>query len=361
MKAAAEVPISFVTALVGDDDFGRRQALDALRERLFAGEEGDEVALDGSAGDPVELGRRVSEELRTRPLTGGPKLVVVMQAEELVKKAKDLILGLMDAPPGFSRLVVAARNFGAGRNKLRDRLKQDGAYHEFRRPADSIAPWEHRRRADDTDLVRWVNDRARGHGLRLAAGVAAALTARIGSNLSELDGILARWEMMHEAGGTVGIEAVEALGPRHRQVDSFALVDTVLTRDAGATLEMLTCLLSEGMVIGGKRLLNPRDMLAPVIGAFFRRFRTTARARRYLAAGGAPRGLTEEIGVRSFLVERTVEEARRFGEAELRFAIRRLLQADQDFKLGRRAAREVLTDLVLDLIRGGPTPSPIKL
>ncbi|MBN2491762.1 MAG: DNA polymerase III subunit delta [Planctomycetes bacterium] len=351
-----------VVALVGDDDFGKRRALAALKNEVGgSGGDGDVLLLDAEGGDVAALGRRVVEELRTRPLGGGEKLVIVLEADELVRAHGAALLGFLEAPTDFSRLVLVARGLGPGRSKLRDALKRAGGYREFARPADRVAPWDRNRRADDTDLNRWLEARARTKRLRLEPGVAAALTARIGANLGELEAILDRWEMMAGPGAVIGAAAVEAVGPGHRETDSFALADAVMARDADRALEALAALFREGLGIGDRRLLSARDMVAPILGLFLRRLRQASRARRLLAAGARPGELAERLGVKPFLVSRTVEDARRFRQEELDRGIRRLLEADRRFKLEGQDAEKVLTDLVLELLQGGGYSHPVRV
>jgi len=355
-------PLASVTALVGDDEFGKRNALDALRVAYRRAAGGDEVVLDGAATEADELGRIVLNELGTRPLSGGGKLVVVRQADDFVRKKKDVVLAYLDRPADFSRLVLVARSFGSGRNRLRDRLKEAGAYREFRRPADTVKPWdEGRRRPEDTDLNRWVIERARSRRLRLEPGVAAALSAAIGANLGELDSILERWEMMHGCETPIGLDAVEALGPRQREVNSFGLVDAVMKRDGQLAIRMLDSILAQGLTMGDRRLTNPGEMLPLILAALLRRLRQAARARCLADAGVGREAMAEALGVRAFLMGRTLDEARRFRPVELHHGIRRLLEADRDLKFRRQDGRKVLVDLVLDLVRGRPAPYPVRV
>ena len=350
-----------VIAVVGDDELGKRQAVDGLRSRFLGEGENDEVVLDGASTDVEELGRAVLEEVGTRPLMGGCKMVIVRQGDDFLKKKKDLILGILDNPKAFSRLVVVARSFGPGRSKVQSRLKTLRACLRFSRPADRVAPWKRGRREEDTDLNRWVEDRARQKSLRLAPGVAAALTRRTGSSLEELDSILERWKLMQEGGVCVSIEAVEALGPRHGDSDSFSLVDAVMRRDRLRALEILTCLFEAGMVMKNKRILKVGDMIPLLNSVFLGRLRQAARARRLLSSGLGRESLESELGIKPFLVAQVVETAGRFSDEELRFGIHRLLEADRDLKFRRQDPKEVLVDLILDVTRGGPAPYPVRI
>jgi DNA polymerase III delta subunit len=167
--------------------------------------------------------------------------------------------------------------------------------------------------------------------------------------------------MMLGRRASIGLDAVEALGPRHREVNSFGLVDAVMRRDAGLALEMLGSIFVQGLTMGDRRITNPGEMLPLMLAALLRRLRQAARARHLASAGLGREALAEELGVRSFLIGRTLDEARRFREDELHRGIRRLLQADRDLKFRRQDGRKVLTDLVLDLIRGRPAPYPVRI
>ena len=342
-----------VTILAGADEFGKNQALTSLREAFFhGGQEGDEVVLDGNGVDPDLLGRQMLEELRTRPLSGGRKLVVIRQADGFAREKRDLLLHYLEAPVDFSRLVLVVLNLGSGANPLRDRLKRSEAYLVFDRPRDTVAPWERGHSQNDTELNRWVAARARQLGLRLKPGIAAAITDRIGNNRAELEGLLSRWVMMHGPEAEIGPDAVEILSGRHREVDVFSLVDSIMERNTVGVLKNLTGMFSEGLLMGQTRLAAPREMFVPLTSILFKRIRQTAQLRCRLESGESVSQAAEALGIRSFLVARAVNEARRFSGAELRYSIDRLLDADRRFKYEGQSPETLLVDLVLDVMRG---------
>lgn len=340
-----------VIGLAGDDTLAIRERLGAIRTAFRArAAAGDEIVVDGSAGDPAVAVSRVLEEVRTRSFDGGDKLVIVQAADELTKKHRDALLAYAESPSSFAQLVLVTRSFGPGKNKLRDALKADGAYHAFARPADKVAPWVRNRDASDTDLNRWVAARAREVGVRFAPGVIDRLTRRIGNDLEELDGLLERWRLLEV--GTVTADRVAGLGAVRRAADTFTLVDAVVARRLDDALETLHCLFEQGLVMGERRVRKPGDLLPLITAVLLKKFRLLLRVRERLAAGARPKQLIDELGVKSFLLDATVEGARGFRGAELTYGIERLLVADRRLKLEGGAPDAVLVELIIDLIRG---------
>ncbi len=340
-----------VIGLAGDDTLAIRERLGAIR-RAFADRStgGDEIVVDGSSGDAAVVVSRVLEELRTRSFDGGDKLVIVQAADELTKKQRDALLAYADSPSSFAQLVLVTRSFGPGRNKLRDTLKKAGAYHAYARPSDTVAPWVRNRDASDTDLNRWVATRAREVGVRFAPGVIERLTRRVGNDLEEIDGLLARWRLLDVE--TVTADRVAGLGAVRRSADTFALADAVVERRLDEALETLHCLFEQGLTMGERRVRKPGDLLPLITAVLLKKFRLLFRVRERLAAGARPKQLVEELGVKSFLLDATVDGARRFRGHELAYGIERLLVADRRLKLEGGAPDAVLVELIVDLIRG---------
>lgn len=342
-----------VIVIAGDDELAKREALDTLRERFreLNGGEGDEIVLDGSR-DAGELGAAVFEELSTRPFDGGRKLVVVRGAEEFAKKKKDALIDYLDRPAGFSHLVLVVRSLGGGRNVFRDRLKKLHAYHAFARPEDTVAPWKKGRRPDDTDLKRWIEQRARDRKVKLDRDVAPILAQRLGKNLEEIDALFERWRLMKV--NPVTREHLKAIETRHRRADTFALSGAVFRRDVREAMELLSCILDEGIEVMGKRVKKANEILPLLTGLFFKKYRELLRAEAHLAAGNGRQSLVDAVGIKSFLLAETCETLKRFPPGGLRYGLGRLIEADRAVKFRGEAPEAVLVDLIVDLIRGGP-------
>ncbi|HWQ08461.1 MAG TPA: hypothetical protein VN436_05115, partial [Holophaga sp.] len=173
------VPEAFLRAeyalLHGEDSEGRTEAMEAWKARHVDPEWADFSLLVCAEGCPwAEVQNALSE---SAPL-GAARVVVVPQAENLLEKPKELpatIRALLDRPLPDTRLLLVSRaalSAGPGRTL----------------GAKPFSEWAAQGRVlkvghlEEKEAAGYVEVQARTLGLRLDAGVAARIAARMGGH-----------------------------------------------------------------------------------------------------------------------------------------------------------------------------------
>jgi DNA polymerase III delta subunit len=173
------IPEAFLKAecalLHGEDSEGRRSALEAWKARHVDPEWADFSLTVCSEGCPwAEVQNALSE---SAPL-GAVRVVVVPQAENLLEKPKDLpptLKALLEKPLPETRLLLVSRvPLSAGPGRILG--------------TKPFSEWVQQGRVlkvgslDEKEAPGYVEAQARQLGLRLDAGVAARIAARLGGN-----------------------------------------------------------------------------------------------------------------------------------------------------------------------------------
>ena len=301
--------------LAGEETFYRREALAALKRRLFGLAPGERppagavCVLAGSRASPAE----VLDEVATRGFFAESRLVVVEEGgaflrahkvgAEFVERVRRV------AGPSVLVLVVSALD---GRSGFARSALRAGAVVD----CGPLA-----KRAASGELRAWVRKRAARHGLGLERGAEAVLVERVGTSLDALEQELIKLALFVGERGRASAADIESLVGRNRELEVYELTDAVLRGDRGRALGLAGELLRRGMV---------PPVLVGALGAQFRRL---WHVRHRLAAGAPPGEACREAGIRQpFLWERTAQAARSRSDEQLARALRLIARADTVIK-----------------------------
>lgn len=198
--------------------------------------------LDRFRGDDVAPAELASA-LSTPPMMADRRVAVVVEAQKLGKRARDVILETLDEMPRGLTLVVTADIPDRSRASFYKELKKKATSLEWTAPKEQEIPG-------------WLMERAEDeHGFRLTSRAAQAMAAAVGEDLGLLE---AELEKLASAagGGEVGLEAARRLVPRVHRVDRWGWLDRVASRSYESALEELGRLLAEpsesavGLLVG---------------------------------------------------------------------------------------------------------------
>jgi len=337
--------------IAGDEPFLKEEALEAIVRGLEG--EVDVVTVRPAPGEkgPPTLAA-VLEEVRTRPLAGGRKLVVVRGADALLKEHGEKLLALAGRMPVFSVLALvldAAKVPEAVQKAFAGRA---GVF-VGKKPYDRPGPWERNRPVHDSDLTRWLAARARALGLTLGLEEAFLLVGRVGDSLRELDGELEKLALALPKGRRVSAADVTSLVGERRTSTAFVLTDAVADRDQEAALGALRAALEGGLELrGGERITDPGAAFMPIFRVLHARWLGLIAGRAALDAGADPDAVARAAGVAPFFKERAVRQVRAWTPAELRAGLAALSRADGALKEGLAEPALALELLVVDLLRG---------
>jgi DNA polymerase-3 subunit delta len=230
LKSPKKVDPQPVYAVVGDDDFLKRQALLALRERIL-GPGDDGFGLTTFPGDKAEFAE-VRSELETRPFLGNRRLVIVDQADPFVTAYRTYLEKYLTAPATTGVLVLEVKNWPAT-TKLAKALP-DAATVVCKAPtAAKLVAW----------CVQWAAER---HGKQLSQPAAQLLVDFVGNEMGLLDQELAK--LAAYAGKAAGIDAgdVDLLVGRNQTTSAFKIFNAIVDGKTGEALAILDQLFTQG-------------------------------------------------------------------------------------------------------------------
>jgi DNA polymerase-3 subunit delta len=243
----------------------------------------------------------VIEALTTSSLLGGRRLVIVREADSLVKETAEALTAYLEQPSADSILVLIA----SGRTKLDPIAKKIGA-------VVGLDPPKGRR------LASWVRERGRSHGLKIDDRAAWALIDSVGSDLRELDGALEQLSTSLGKDARIGPAEVRAAFPRLADERIYVFTDAIGERKLPVAMVAL------------RRLLDQGEEPLVIFGALAAHIRRLLRIRRQVGSG--PRAVADALGMPEWRAERMLRQARAYKEEELIDAMETLAGADVDIK-----------------------------
>lgn len=299
--------------LLSGEEFLTADALDRIRNETGS-DPLSEIDFEAPLSAPDLI-----EALQTPSLLGGIRLVVVRNAEGLLKAEVDALTGYLDAPSPEAVLVLIA----AGRTKLDAAVKRYGEI-------ISLDPPKGRR------LAAWIRRQGRERGLRIDDRGAWALIDAVGGELRDLDGALSRLTTSLGAGGVVSQETVRTAFPRAAEQRIYVFTDAVGDRRMPVAMGNL------------RRLLGQGEEPLVIFGALAGQVRRMLRARR-IADSGA-RTVGDALALPSWRAERLSKQARMYREDELVAAMQTLAETDLELKGGDLPPEAALERAVIRIL-----------
>jgi DNA polymerase III subunit delta len=239
-------------------------------------------------------------------------------------KDQPALVAYVEKPSPTTVLVLSGDKLD-GRTKLGQVLNKAGAVYTFE------APKQH-------ELPSFVAQRARRRGLKLEPEAARLIADLVGNEVGSIDRSLEKLSVYAGEGQPITADDVEELVAPTRVHSIFDLTDAIGTRDLGKA-----SLLLRNAVAGGESGL-------PILAMITRQFRLLLQVKAAQTRGVAARDLASELGIKPFLVDQLVHQARRYEERELYGALDASLRADVRMKSTRLAAGVVLDRLLVEVM-----------
>jgi DNA polymerase-3 subunit delta len=295
--------------LHGPDELSRSEALLAMRAAVppdladlnVARLEGRRLKLDVLAG-----------ACEAMPFLAERRLVIVSDALKHIKAGKDRedLRTYLERVPAFCDLVFVESDDVDRRSILFTYLKKAGEVREFQPPQGG-------------DLARWLAERARRLGAKLAPPAAQRLVELVGADTRTLATELEKLATHAGKGGAIDAESVDLLVQDRQEQNLFAFIDDLSARRLGAALQGARALLEDGQAATYVLFMLARQ-LRILIGV------QDLAARRMRADE-----IAAELGQKPFVVRKAIDQARAFGPGELQSLHDRLLELDIGTKTGR--------------------------
>jgi DNA polymerase-3 subunit delta len=318
-----------VCVIFGGDAFLKRLAMQRFRRAVLGDEDGtfSFVTFDGDDA----LWRDVRDELATRAMFGGKRLVAVEDADEFVTNNRPQLEDYVARPLSTGVLLLEVSSFPAT-TRLHKAVAAAGLAIDCAAPVGKpLLGW----------LARWAKQQ---HGIELPAAAAEAIVELIGPELGLIDQELAKLALAVGRGKKVSAELVGRTVGNWRVRKAWDMLDAALGGNAPEAMAQLERLLSSGE--------HPISVLAQ-IAATLRRFAAATRLVLQTEAAGRKmdvRQALQEAGVKPFVLQKSEMQLRHLNRHRGAQLHRWLIEADLDLKGDSRLPpRLILERMILRL------------
>lgn len=302
-----------VYAVAGADDGLRSRGLQNVLEQI--GEGGSVTEYSGSGFELAD----VLDELRTMPLLGDRRIVVVRDADSFVSKYREKLEGYLAGPSSTGTLVLDVRKWPSN-TRLAKLVEKIGQTIRCEPPTG--------KEFDD-----WLMQYTAKMGKRLAPGAAQLLRDLLGKDepaiyLSEIE------KMVTYIGERPGIEVadVQALVSPMRAELVFAVTDAMADRNVGRALGLWEQVLA-----------SDKEAQFKAIGGLAWGLRKLIKARRLVDRGMSPDQAARESQVWGQMAAARVQA---FSTRHLESQLARLAEIDVSSKSGGDIRTEVQNFIV---------------
>jgi len=301
-----------VYAVFGNESFLRRQAILCLRSAVLGGDDGD-FSLSTFEGRGL-LFRDVHEVLSTVAMFGGGKrLAVVEDADDFVSRYRPQLEDYVARPSRGGVLVLDLDTLPSN-TRLHKLIAAEGLL------LDCAAPTPAR-------LGKWLTDWAKHrHHVQLAPAAADMLVELIGPELGLLDQELAKLALLAGESKKITPEQVGQAVGGWRTKTTWEMLDAAMDGNVREAMLQLDRLLASGE--------QPVGLLGQ-ISASLRRFAAATQQIIQAERDGRRinvRAALEQVGVRSFVLQRAERQLRLLGRKRGEQLYRWLLEADMALK-----------------------------
>lgn len=262
----------------------------------------------------------LSAALRTQPLLGGDKLVIVNDFAVETKEQDELISFLKVIPPDL-KVVFCAASLDK-RSRFYKFLDEHGEVIEFK----TFAPWE------QEELLSWIKDRALGSGKRITYDAARVLREITGGNLRLLAGEIDK--LITYIGARPEISEADVLSlAAAGETNAFSLMDAVRDKDLKNTQILF------------QSLQRDKEDVFALLGLMASQYRIMLQVKSLAGRQSDPNQIARLIGGSPYYIKKCSGGLGRFTLAELKHNLSLLLAAGLKLKTGEDQA--AIFDLLL--------------
>ncbi len=195
----------------------------------------------------------------------------------------------------------------------------------------------------ERELAGWISARARSKGVQIDAQAVRELALYVGNDLRLLDNELTKLATYAGEAQSVRVEDVRRLVSYVREESVFELVDALGQRNASKALRLFHQMLEED-----------KNQLFPIFGMIVRQFRLLLQAKSMMGQRAALPQIMKELGLRDFVADKMVAQARNFSLEQLMGIYRELQRVDVAIKTGQVEPELALDVFVAEVCGEGP-------
>ena len=314
----------------GEEEFTKRSAMKALREKTAGG--------DFAAMNDTRLQDPASDELiaaaETLPFMSDRRFLEVRDSAMLLPgKAKDYdedaavkrLSEYLDHLPDTAVIVFYCHGKADGRKKLYQALKKKAVIVSF----DAL---------DDRELAKWIAAALKKNGQKISLAACQRLWFSAGRDLTLLYNEIGKLSAYAGERTEVTEADVDAVSVKSTEYKVYDMADTLLSGQGAKALRMLEALLRDG---------EERLLLLSLLG---RQCRQLRYAKAMAAAGSQMGEIASRLGIPPFVAKKLLDTARGYTMKQLGEMTRLCLDSEYLVKSGQMNENGTLEKVMLQIL-----------
>jgi len=353
----------------GNEYFLKKQALMEIKKRFFSegGVEQGLIEFNGKdtdrnpAGDltegnnpkkagPSTLFNDVIDEVRTTPMFGKHKLIIVENADTFLGRGQDKIIGYLKNPCSVNCLILEVSSIDK-RTKLAKAMDgKQGILIECDKLYDKPAPWETRKPEHDSELTRWIVMHAGYFDKIINLKSAFCLQEKTGNDLAIINNQIDALSVYTGDRNEITIEDIQdLLGVSHRE-KLYNLLDAIGMKDTISAVRMAENIFDVGMENERKNITyDAKSIAITIVSSSHRRMKDLWKILRILDKGGSKKEILEKQYAPRPFVDKFIKQAQNFNEEEMPEKWKYMLEADLLCKTSRLSPSLIIEQLITKL------------
>ena len=358
-----------VYMLSGSEYFLKKQALTGIKKQFFleggvkegliefnGKDTGSNFTLnpaEGSATQNVKastLLNDILDEVRTAPMFGKHKLIIVENADGLLVKYQERISEYIKNPFSTNCLILEVLSIDK-RTKLAKAMSgKQGILVECDKLFDRPAPWETKKPKYDSELTKWIVMHARYYDKTMNLQSAFCLLERTGNSLAIIDRQLDALSIFVGDRGEISVEDIQMFsGASHRE-KLFNLLDAIGMKNTLSAVKMAENIFNTGMENERKAItFDSRSIAITIVISTHKRMKDLWKIIRVLDKGGSKEEILEKRYAPRPFVDKMIKQARNFNEEEMSGKWKYMLEADLLCKTSRLSPTLIIEQLITKL------------
>ncbi|MGR3301340.1 MAG: DNA polymerase III subunit delta [Candidatus Scalindua sp.] len=353
----------------GSEYFLKKQALMEIKKRFFSegGVEQGLIEFNGkdtdrnfagnltegknlkNSGSPT-LFYNVIDEIKTTPMFGNHKLIIVENADTFLGRYQDKVLDYLKNPCSVNCLILEVLSVDK-RTKLAKAMDgKQGILIECDKLYDRPAPWETRKPEYDSELTRWIVIHAGNFGKIINLRSAFCLLEKTGNNLAIINNQIDALSVYIGNRKEITIADIQnLLGVSHRE-KLYNLLDAIGMKDTISAVKMAENIFNIGMENEHKNITYDANSIAiTIVSSSHRRMRDLWKIMRILDKGGSKKEILEKQYAPRPFVDKFIKQAQNFNEEEMPEKWKYMLEADLLCKTSRLSPTLIIEQLITKL------------
>ena len=353
----------------GNEYFLKKQALTGIKKQFLLGGGVKESVIefngkdtgsnftvnqaDGNAAQNVKISTLLNDifdEIRTAPMFGKHKLVIVENADGLLVKYQEKISEYIKNPFSINCLILEVLSIDKRTRLAKAMNGKQGILIECDKLFDSPAPWETKKPEYDSELTKWIVMHARNYDKIMNLKSAFCLLEKTGNNLAIIDRQLDALSTFVGDRNEISVEDIQLFsGASHRE-KLFNLLDAIGMKNTISAVKIAENIFNIGMENERKTItFDPKSIAITIVISSHKRMKDLWKIIRILDKGGNKNDVLEKTSVKRPFVDKMIKQARNFKEEEMPEKWKYMLEADLLCKTSRLSPTLIIEQLITKL------------